>query len=157
MRGVLKWRYPRYYLSCSKNIARCYNSLSQGARSKPLITEKKQPSLGCNGAPGSPGSLETIPHVLLASTWQTNLKRIAIAVELSNISHSNVRKRGKIGHSFRSVVGEKWFFVLASFPSLTAGSLNSYTIVFAWLLESSTTCLKTASTDQINRVCIFQI
>lgn len=34
-----------------------------------------------------------------------------------------------IGHIFRSLVEEKWFFVLASFPSLTAGSLDSYTIV----------------------------
>lgn len=40
---------------------------------KALNHRKKQLSLGCNGAPGSPGSLEMIPHVLLASTWQTNL------------------------------------------------------------------------------------
>lgn len=61
----------------------------------PQSQGKKQVCLDCNGAVASPALLQMIPHVLLASTWQTNLKRIANAVELFNTHYLSIRTKDK--------------------------------------------------------------
>ena len=74
--------------------------------------------------------LQMIPHVLLASTWLNKLwgkTRTLSSYSTSRVQVFFILEERAI--FFNPLVGENWFFVLASFPSLTAGSLDSYTIV----------------------------
>lgn len=156
MRCLFKLRYLGYYLSSRNNMSRCSNSLSQGARSKPSITEKKQLSLGCNGAPGSPGSLEMIPHVLLASTWQTNLNESESLSSYPTSANQMFRQKKNRPHF---PIRRWWEVIFCSsvIPKPHSWKPEFIYHCFAWLLEPSTTCLKTVFTDQMNRACIFKI
>lgn len=91
---------------------------------------KKQVCLDCNGAVASPAFTSNDPACF--ASFDLAKQTLRKTRTLSSYSTSSVQVFFILEERaifFNPLVGENWFFVLASFPSLTAGSLDSYTIV----------------------------
>lgn len=118
-----------------KNLSvRIPTDISSGATSHYTRSDQRlqwsgenQLRLDCNGAAASPPA-SNHPACFAASTWQTNFKTRK-GCRCNNTHAIEVFVPQKNNSDCSSIRWKHWFFVLASFPSLTAGSLDSFTIV----------------------------